>query len=96
MESEALSIVSYIGCAISIVCLLFTSVVLIVLRWVLQSSMHNRIILIICLYRKQAFNQTQHFVHLNLSIALLLGLVTFVSGIQAATKYRVSYSVIVV
>ena len=42
------------------------------------------------LYRKQIFNQTQHFIHLNLSIALLLGLVTFVSGIEAAAEYRVS------
>ena len=42
------------------------------------------------LYRKQVFNQTQHFIHLNLSIALLLGLVTFISGIEAAAEYRVS------
>ena len=41
-------------------------------------------------YRKEVFNQTQHFVHLNLSIALLLGLIIFVSGIETANKYRVS------
>ena len=50
----------------------------------------------VCMYicRKQVFNQTQHFVHLNLSIALLLGLITFVSGIEAASDYRVSNNVI--
>ena len=41
-------------------------------------------------YRKNIFSQTQHFLHLNLSIALLFGLVTFVSGIETATEYRVS------
>ena len=45
-------------------------------------------------YRKQVFNQTQHFIHLNLSIALLLGLVTFVSGIEVAAEYRVSDNII--
>jgi len=40
--------------------------------------------------RKRVFNLVQHYVHLNLSIALLLGLLTFVSGIEAATEYRVS------
>ena len=40
--------------------------------------------------RKRIFNQTQHFIHLNLSIALLLGLVAFVSGIETAVEYRVS------
>ena len=44
--------------------------------------------------RKQVFNQRQHFVHLNLSIALLLGLITFVSGIEAASDYRVSDNVV--
>ena len=45
------------------------------------------------LCRKKIFNLTQHFLHLNLSIALLLGLITFVSGIETASKYRVSYNI---
>ena len=45
------------------------------------------------LYRKSVFNLIQHFVHLNLSIALLLGLLTFVSGIETASEYRVSHHV---
>ena len=45
------------------------------------------------LCRKGVFNLTQHFVHLNLSIALLLGLITFVSGIETASEYRVSYNI---
>ena len=39
--------------------------------------------------RRRVFNLQQHFVHLNLSIALLLGLITFVSGIETASEYRV-------
>ena len=46
------------------------------------------------MHRKKVFDQTQHFLHLNLSIALLLGLTTFVSGIETATEYRVSDTVI--
>lgn len=42
-----------------------------------------------CVFRKTVFNQVQHFVHLNLAVALLLGLVAFVSGIETATEYRV-------
>ena len=42
------------------------------------------------LCRKRVFNLTQHFIHLNLSIALLLGVITFVSGIETASEYRVS------
>ena len=46
------------------------------------------------LCRKRVFNLTQHFIHLNLSIALLLGLITFVSGIETASEHRVSDNVI--
>ena len=38
------------------------------------------------------FCQEQHFLHLNLSIALLFGLITFVSGIETASEYRVRIS----
>ncbi|XP_065902434.1 adhesion G protein-coupled receptor L4-like [Dysidea avara] len=38
--------------------------------------------------RESIFNHVQHFIHLNLCIALLLGLITFVSGIEIASKYR--------
>lgn len=40
-------------------------------------------------YRKSIFNQVQHFAHLNLAVALLLGLAAFVGGIQEAAEYRV-------
>ncbi|XP_065903440.1 uncharacterized protein [Dysidea avara] len=70
-ETKELSIVSYIGCGISIICLLFTISTLIALR-------------------KDIFNLIQHFIHLNFSIALLLGLLTFVSGVELANDYRAS------
>ena len=40
-------------------------------------------------YRKRIFNQVRHFIHLNLSAALLMGLIVFVSGIEAASDSRV-------
>ena len=35
------------------------------------------------------FKLRHHFIHTNLAIALLLGLVVFVSGIETASEYRV-------
>ncbi|XP_065911114.1 adhesion G protein-coupled receptor L3-like [Dysidea avara] len=70
-QSEALSIVSYVGCGISIACLTITIIVLIVLH-------------------KKVFNKVPDFIHLNLSIALLVGLIIFVSGIETAAEYRAS------
>ena len=40
-------------------------------------------------YRKRVFNQVRHFIHINLSAALLIGLIVFVSGIEAASDSRV-------
>ena len=45
------------------------------------------------LYRKKAFKKKHNKIHLNLSIALLLGLITFVSGIETATENKVNLSV---
>ena len=42
----------------------------------------------ICVRRK-VFNLIQHFVHLNLSLSLLVGLIIFISGIEAAAEHRV-------
>jgi len=36
------------------------------------------------------FNQIHHFIHFNLSLSLLLGLVLFVSGIETAKDSQVS------
>ena len=41
-------------------------------------------------YRKSVFKARQHMIHLNLAIALLLGLIVFVSGIETASGNRVS------
>ena len=45
-------------------------------------------------YRKRVFNQDAHFIHINLSAALLIGLIVFVSGIEAAFDSRVRSDVI--
>ncbi|XP_065911567.1 cadherin EGF LAG seven-pass G-type receptor 1-like isoform X2 [Dysidea avara] len=70
VEAKTLSIVSYIGCGISIICLLAT-------------------IIIILLFRKTIFKAKQHMIHVNLALALLLGLVVFVSGIETASDNKV-------
>ena len=41
--------------------------------------------------RKHIFNQVQHYIHFNLSLSLLLGLIVFVSGIQTAVNSDVSF-----
>jgi len=47
-------------------------------------------------YRKRIFNLIQHFVHLNLSIALLLGHIAFISGIKYADEYRVRFNIVLI
>jgi len=39
--------------------------------------------------RKTIFKAKQHMIHVNLSLALLLGLVVFVSGIETANDQKV-------
>ena len=43
--------------------------------------------------RKTAFKGTHNKIHLNLSIALLLGLLVFVSGIETAKNDRVCVAI---
>ena len=45
-------------------------------------------------YREKVFNQIHHFIHFNLSLSLLLGLILFVSGIETPKDSRVSFSYI--
>ncbi|XP_065906698.1 uncharacterized protein [Dysidea avara] len=69
-EDKALSIISFIGCAISLVCLCLA---IVILAYVILNT-------------KDRINHL--FIHLNLSIALALGLVVFLAGIETATEYR--------
>ena len=86
--SKALYIFSYIGCGISILCLLFSIVVMIAFRY-MRSSIAKKIFFF-AFRRKKVFNQIQHFVNLNLSLALLVGLILFTSFIETLSEYRVS------
>ena len=43
----------------------------------------------VCIYRKKLFTSVNFFIHLNLSISLLLALTVFVSGIETATINQV-------
>ncbi|XP_065897929.1 adhesion G protein-coupled receptor L3-like isoform X2 [Dysidea avara] len=76
-DAIELHIVSYIGCAVSIVCLLLTIGAIIWLRKTTFKAKHNKI-------------------HLNLSIALLLALVTFVSGAETAVDSEVACIIVTV
>ena len=42
------------------------------------------------LFRKELLTRVHNFIHLNLSISLLLGYVAFLSGIQTAVVNKVS------
>ncbi len=48
------------------------------------------LLLIKTIYRKKLFTSVNSFVHLNLSISLLLALAVFVSGIETAAASHVS------
>ena len=94
VHSKSLSIVSYIGCGVSIICLLITVVTILLFRYthlilIKYISMYIYICFV-CLHRKTVFKATQHLIHLNLATALLLGLIVFVSGIETATENTVS------
>ena len=49
-----------------------------------------------CLCRKSVFNEEIYMVHLNLAIALLCGLIVFVSGVETATDNEVSYVKVII
>ena len=46
-------------------------------------------ITLITLLRKELFKKVHHFIHLNLAIALFLGYVAFVAGVDTAIVNRV-------
>ena len=60
-----------------------------------QIRMHNTCIstyipiLILC--RKSIFQGTHNFIHLNMSVSLIIGLIIFVSGIETAKDIKVIY-----
>ena len=45
-------------------------------------------------HRKSVFKAKQHMIHLNLALALLLGMIVFVSGIETANGNKVSQTVL--
>ncbi|XP_064396279.1 uncharacterized protein LOC135343205 isoform X2 [Halichondria panicea] len=67
----ALSVVTYVGCSISIFFLLLSIFYFLTLRKELLTKVHN-------------------FIHLNLSISLLLGYVVFLSGVETAVANEVA------
>ncbi|XP_065912162.1 latrophilin-like protein LAT-2 [Dysidea avara] len=71
----ALSLVSYVGCAISIICLIAA-------------------VLLFVIYRDALLKDTHNFIHCNLTIALLLALTVFVTGIELATEHKTACKVV--
>ena len=104
IESEALRIVSYIGLAISLACLLLTIIFFISFGSV-PSCHHARdsivshlslAILPVCvcvLYSKKLFAAVHNFVHLNLAIALFCGYLVFAVGVELANHEKVYTSI---
>ena len=89
-ESTALSIVSFIGCGISIICLVIAIILLVCFRLVTIFVCEYLYVCTYGIHRKTIFKGIHNFIHLNLAIALLLALIVFVSGIETATKSEVS------
>ena len=91
VEARALSIVSYIGCTVSIICLTLTVIFFLSFGSVLAHLLLLSLCCVsLCVYRKKLFVSVHNFVHLNLSAALLAGLIVFVAGIETAINDRVS------
>nr|WNS50025.1 adhesion G protein-coupled receptor L3-like protein [Halisarca dujardinii] len=65
ITDKVFSVITYIGCSISLVCLLLSIVFFLSLRKELIKRLHN-------------------FVHLNLCIALSLGLIVYIAGVEHA------------
>ena len=53
-------------------------------------SLYTYLLFFLYLFRKTVFQPMQNIIHVNLSIALLLSLILFVSGIETANENRVS------
>ena len=53
------------------------------------NEQYNTVNALLTLYRHTLLNEVHHFIHLNLSIALLLSLTVFVAGIETATSNEV-------
>ena len=89
-ENTALSIVSYIGCGISIICLLIVIIVLVYYRLVTSQVCEDCISCNCGICRNTVFKGIHNFVHLNLPIALIFALLVFVGGTNLATNNEVS------
>ncbi|XP_065909619.1 uncharacterized protein [Dysidea avara] len=74
-ERSILSLVSYVGCGVSIICLLVAITILVYYSKTLTKGIHN-------------------FVHINLSVALLLALAIFVGGIETAKDFKYACKVV--
>ena len=83
----SLEVVSYIGCAISIVCLIITVVFFLLQGYAIYIIV--KLSLLVLFDRKRLFDKVHYFVHLNLALALLLANLVFVSGIETATVNEV-------
>jgi hypothetical protein len=75
-EARALSIVTYIGLTISVICLIATIIFFIVL------PIYQRKFVVL------------NFVHLNLSVCLLLAYIVFMSGIETAVGDKVACTIV--
>ena len=89
VEELGLTVVSYVGCSISIISLLLTIILLLALRWWV-GPFHGCCAPHLIFFRKKLKKGVLLYIHLNLAVALLLGLMVFVTGIDTATSLPVS------
>jgi len=94
-QLEALRVVSYIGCVISLSCLAVAVVFYLFQRW--YCDVVDSFVCCILMadnlvsHRKKLFTKNSiRFVHLNLTTTLFLAYLTFVVGIELARGHKVS------
>ena len=84
-----LQFISYIGCGISIACLLVAIVFFLFLGWAVPYYQWHLPTVVILFLRRELFAKVHYFIHLNLSITLCLAYITFVAGIEKGAAYQV-------
>ena len=91
-EAMALSGVTYLGCGISIICILLTLLCMVVFRYsYCKDSFSEYLTGNISVHGRETLNKgVLLYIHFNLFLALLLALIIFVFGIETATHIKVS------
>ena len=88
-EAYALTLLTYIGCGISLVCLAASILFFISYGYNVLMLIHYTTMLTV-FHSKTLLTSVHYFVHLNLAVALFLGYAVFLVGTYYEMQHRVS------